>query len=152
MKQRLSSVAAVVLGAALSALFMVAHPARAQGMASGCANVEVQNVRPEQGMLMLAAYGDAAGFAAKSALVATQMRAGPAPTMAFPLCGLGGAGSVALTLYQDLNGNGKLDANAFGIPSEPWGASGKPNAMMAPTWETTAVPLDGSTIVVKLSK
>lgn len=152
MTQRLSSVAAIAFGAVLSALVMVAHPARAQGMAAGCANVEVQNIRPEQGMLMVAAYGDAAAFAGKSPLVATQMRTGPAPTFSFPLCGLAGSSRVALTLYQDLNGNGKLDANAFGIPSEPWGASGKPVAMTAPTWETTAVPLDGSTIVVLLSK
>ena len=78
------------------------------------------------------------------------MTAGAA-TMSFPLCGLTGA-SVALTLFQDLNGNGKLDANAFGMPSEPWGASGKPAAMAAPTWRQTSVPLDGTTIVVKLSK
>jgi uncharacterized protein (DUF2141 family) len=152
MKQRLSSVAAIAFGAALSALFMIAAPARAQGMTAGCANVEVHNIRPELGMLMVAAYGDAAGFSSKSPLVATQMRAGPAATMGFPVCGLAGSSTVALTLYQDLNGNGKLDANAFGIPSEPWGASGKPVAMTPPTWETTAVPLDGSTIVVKLSK
>ena len=150
MNQRLSSVATVAVASVLSALFLVAPPAQAQGMASACVNIEVQNVRPDQGMLMVAAYGDAATFN-KSPLTATQMRAGPAPTMAFALCGLAGA-SVALTLYQDLNGNGKLDANAFGIPSEPWGASGKLVAMTAPTWETTAVPLDGSTIVVKLSK
>ncbi len=59
---------------------------------------------------------------------------------------------MALTLYQDLNGNGKLDANAMGVPSEPWGASGKPVAMTAPTWDSTVVPLDGTTVVVKLSK
>ena len=150
MKQRLSSVAAIAFGAALSALFMAASPARAQGMTAGCVKLEVQNVRPGEGTLMVAAYGDAASFS-KSPLVATQMRVGTATTMSFPLCGLSGV-DVALTLYQDLNGNGKLDANAFGIPSEPWGASGKPHAMMAPTWEMTAVPLDGSTIVVKLSK
>ncbi len=149
MKHRLSSVAAVAFAAALSALFVAAHPAQAQGMASGCTNVEVQNVRPEQGMLMVAAFADAARFN-KSPVVAMQVGATTA-TMSFPLCGLDGT-RIALTLYQDLNGNGKLDANVFGVPSEPWGASGKPVAMSAPTWETTAVPLDGSTIVVKLSK
>jgi len=146
MKYRLSSVVAVAFGAVLSALVM-AHPAQAQT----CANVEVQNVRPEQGMLMVAAYADAAGFAGKASVAALQMRPGTATTLSFPLCGLTGT-SVALTLFQDLNGNGKLDANVLGIPTEPWGASGKPAAMSAPTWETTVVPLDGTTIVVKLSK
>ncbi len=144
-------VAAIVALSVLSALTIVATSARAQTAPppAGCVQVEVQNVRPEQGMLMIAAYADAGSFN-KAPVVATQMRAGAA-TMSFPLCGLAG-GSVALTLFQDLNGNGKLDANAFGIPSEPWGASGKPAAMAAPTWDSTSVPLDGTTIVVKLSK
>ena len=145
MKHHLSSIAAVTFAALLSALVMTAHPAQAQT----CATVEVQNLRPDQGMLMVAAYADAASFN-KAPVAALQMRASAA-TMTFPLCGLAGS-SVALTLYQDLNGNGKLDTNVLGIPTEPWGASGKPAAMSAPTWETTSVPLDGTTIVVKLSK
>ena len=145
MKHRLSSVAAVTLAAAISALFIAAGPAQAQS----CITVEVQNVRPDQGMLMIAAYGDAASFN-KTPLVATMMRAGPETTIV-PLCHLTGS-SVALMLYQDLNGNGKLDLNVLGIPTEPWGASGKPTTMSAPTWETASVPLDGTTIVIKLSK
>ena len=78
------------------------------------------------------------------------MRPGTAATMTFPLCGL--TGGRCADAVQDLNGNGKLDANVLGIPTEPWGASGKPAAMSAPTWETTVVALDGTTIVVKLSK
>ena len=146
MKHRLCSFAAVSFAAVFSTLVMVAHPAKAQT----CATVEVQNVRPDQGMLMIAAYADAATFS-KVPVAALQMRPGAATTMTFPLCGLSGV-SVALTLYQDLNGNGKLDANVLGVPTEPWGASGKPAATSAPTWETTSVPLDGTTIVVKLSK
>jgi uncharacterized protein (DUF2141 family) len=147
MNHRLSFIATVSVAAVLSALTMTSLPARAAG---ACVNVEVQNVRPEQGMVMLAAYADAASFST-APLVATQMKAGSESTMSFPLCGVSGD-KVALTLYQDINGNGKLDRNVMGIPTEPWGASGKPAAMSAPTWEATAVPLDGSTIVVKLSK
>jgi uncharacterized protein (DUF2141 family) len=145
MTHRFCHVATVTLAAALSALVLAAAPAKAQT----CATVEVQNVRPDQGMLMIAAYGDAASFS-KTPIAAVQMRPSAA-TMTFPLCGLSG-NAVALTIYQDLNGNGKLDSNALGIPSEPWGASGTPAAMSAPTWAATSVPLDGTTIVVKLSK
>ena len=140
-------VAAIVVLSALSAAMLSAAPARAQS----CAQVEVQNVRPGQGMLMVAAYADTAAFTSKTPVAAVQMKAGPAATMTFPLCGLSGS-TVSLTLFQDLNGNGKLDTNPFGLPTEPWGASGKPAAMSAPTWDTTSVPLDGTTIVVKLSK
>jgi uncharacterized protein (DUF2141 family) len=140
-----SFVTAVTFLAVVSALVMSTVPARA----ATCVTLEVQNVRPEQGMLMIAAYADAASFN-KTPIVATQTKPG-AETMTFPLCGLSGD-TAAFTLYQDLNGNGQLDRNVLGMPSEPWGASGKPAAMSAPTWETTAVPLDGTTIVVKLSK
>jgi len=155
MTNRSLPVTLVLIGSVFSALAIVAGPAQAQAAAAatappGCVQVEVQNVRPEQGSLMVAAYDGAATFSSKAPAVATQMRAG-AETMRFPLCGITAA-SVALTLYQDLNGNGKLDSNAFGMPTEPWGASGKPAAMSAPTWEATTVPVDGTTIVVKLSK
>ena len=118
--------------------------------AEGCASVEVRNVRPGQGMLMVAAYGDAATFS-KQPMVATQMRAPADATATVQVCGLTGS-TVAFTLFQDLNGNGKLDANVFGIPSEPWGASGTVKPMSGPTWEGSAVALDGKPIVVTLSK
>ena len=147
MTSRPTPVALLLAASIASAVVLAAAPAPARAQA--CVQLEVQNVRPDTGSLMIAAYADAATFR-KTPSVATQMKAGTA-TMTVPLCGLAGT-SVALTLFQDINGNGKLDANAFGIPSEPWGASGTPPAMSAPTWDTTQVPLDGKTIVVKLSK
>jgi len=74
MKHRLSSVAAVTFAAVLSALVMTVHPAQAQT----CATVEVQNLRPDQGMLMVAAYADAASFN-KAPVAALQMRANGRP-------------------------------------------------------------------------
>lgn len=32
-------------------------------------------------------------------------------------------GEYAIAIYQDLNGNGKLDTNIFGAPTEPYGFS-----------------------------
>lgn len=120
-----------------------------QAHAQTCTQVQIQNLHPGQGPLMLAAYADAASFRKTAA---SQMQvAVSGETMQIQVCGLTG-NSVSVTLFQDLNGNGKLDANAFGIPTEPWGASGKPTPMTGPTWESSQVPLDGSTIVVKLSK
>lgn len=147
MTPRCLSAAATLVGAVVSAAALVAAHVPVQAQA--CVQLEVHNVRPETGMLMIAAYADAASFR-KTPVIATQMKAG-SETMTVPLCGLTG-GAVALTLYQDVNGNGKLDANAFGVPSEPWGASGKPAGMTGPSWDGSAVPLDGKTIVVKLSK
>lgn len=123
--------------------------AQAQTRAPGCAQVEVQNLRPAQGTLMLAAYSDAAAFQ-KTPTTSIQLEA-KTETMQLQVCGLA-EGAVALTLFQDLNSNGKLDRNPFGIPNEPWGASGKTSAFVAPTWDAAQVPLDGSTILIKLTK
>lgn len=114
---------------------------------TACAEIEVHNVRPQQGQLMVAAYNKAEGFG-RDALASLRVPAGDAVTTV-RLCGLAGS-EVALTLYQDLDGDGRMGRNAFGLPTEPWGASGSPG-MTGPKWESTRVPLDGQVIVVRLS-
>lgn len=115
--------------------------------ASGCATVEVHNVRQQQGQLMLAAYGSAEGFG-KQPVKALRLPAGEA-TMRVQLCGLSGS-EVALMLFQDLDSDGKMGRNLVGMPTEPWGSSGKPG-MFGPQWDSGKVPLDGSAITVKMS-
>lgn len=139
--------AAACLATALAALCLAAGapPAAAQG--AGCATVEVQNVRPAKGHLMVAAFASAEDFGRKP--LATQRLPAGEATMRFTLCGLAGS-VVALTLYQDLDSDGKMARNLLGIPSEPWGSSGTAGAT-GPSWDGARVPLDGSTIVVKLS-
>lgn len=137
---------ATALGAALAAATLLAPGA---AHAAGCAQVEVRNVRPQQGTLMIAAYIDAASF--NKAPAASMAMPASEATLSFPLCGLNGE-QVALTLYQDINDNQKLDRNLFGVPSEPWGASGTPAPMTAPTWDTTHVAIEPGPIVVNLSK
>lgn len=139
--------------ALLSTLLAAAAAAQAQTPApapapTGCVQVEVQNVRPQQGQLMVAAYLDAESFGKKPA---AQMRlaAGEAVTR-FQLCGLSGS-TVALTMYQDLDSDGKMNKNIVGLPTEPWGASGSPGSF-GPSWETGRVALDGKPIVVKLTQ
>jgi len=115
--------------------------------ATGCATVDIQNVRPQQGQLMVAAYGSAESFG-KKPLVALRVPAGEA-TMQLQLCGLSGT-EVALMLFQDLDSDGKMGTNLMGMPTEPWGSSGNPG-MFGPQWQTGKVALNGSPIAVKMS-
>jgi uncharacterized protein (DUF2141 family) len=124
---------------------LLAAAAHAQ---TGCAQVEVSNVRPNQGHLMIAAYASADSYN-KQPLVSLRLPAGGA-TMSFQVCGLSGD-AVALSLFQDLDSDGKLARNVLGIPSEPWGSSGNPGAF-GPTWETGRVALDGKAITVRMSQ
>ena len=115
---------------------------------AGCATVEVQNVRPLKGFLMLAAYADASSYG-KTPLASMRLAAADT-VMRLQVCGLVGD-SVALQLFQDLDSDGKLGVNLVGLPTEPWGSSGSPG-MMGPSWDTGKVALDGQTIVVRLSQ
>jgi uncharacterized protein (DUF2141 family) len=120
----------------------------AQALAQDCTTVEVHNVRPSTGFLMVAAYADADNYG-KKPLTTKRVNAGEAITR-FELCGMTGH-TVALSMFQDLDGDGKMGKNLMGMPTEPWGSSGSPG-MFGPTWETGKVALDGTKIVVKLSQ
>ncbi|MCM0608217.1 MAG: DUF2141 domain-containing protein [Ideonella sp. WA131b] len=145
-----AALSAVISTAALSllgaALLATAPPAQAQ---DGCATVEVQNVRPNQGQLMVAAFGSADSYR-KKPLAQLRLPAGEGATMRFQLCGMAGSTEVALTLFQDLDSDGRMGANIVGLPTEPWGSSGTPGTF-GPSWETGRVKLDGSVIVVRMS-
>jgi uncharacterized protein (DUF2141 family) len=120
----------------------------AQAQSPGCAQVEVSNVRPQQGHLMIAAYADAESYN-KKPLVSLRLPAGET-TMSFQLCGLTGS-AVALALFQDLDSDGKMAKNLLGLPTEPWGGSGTPGTF-GPNWDNGRVALDGKTITVRLSQ
>jgi uncharacterized protein (DUF2141 family) len=120
--------------------------------AQTCAPIEVRNVRPAQGTLMVVAYTSEADFNKKPA-TAMQLKATD-DSLKFSMCLPAGTASVALMMFQDINDNGKMDSNVLGIPTEPWGSSGKPNNFGPPNWAAAAVavPADGAPIVVTLSK
>ncbi len=116
--------------------------------AEGCTSVEVQNVRPQQGHLMVSAFIDEASFGRKP-VAALRLAAGEA-TMRFEVCGLNGP-VVALMLYQDLDSDGKMGTNLLGLPTEPWGSSGNPG-MTGPTWNTARVSSSAQPLVVRMSQ
>ncbi len=101
-----------------------------------CANVKIEGLKPGQGYLYLAAYDSVENYFKKpvwqTRLVVTQT------IESVQLCG-SQFDHVAISGYQDLNDNGKLDTNLLGVPTEPYGASGTPPNFSAPTWDTTKV-------------
>ena len=121
-------------------------------LAQTCAPIEVRNVRLAQGSLMVVAYTSEADFNKKPA-AAVQLKP-TEETLSFSLCVPGNASSLALMMFQDLNDNGKMDSNILGIPTEPWGSSGKVNPFGPPSWAgaMVSVPADGKPVVVILSK
>jgi uncharacterized protein (DUF2141 family) len=62
-------------------------------------------------------------------------------------------GPLALSLYQDANGNGKLDMNAMGMPTEPYGFSNNASGQYGPPKFEQAVltPVAGAPLKVRLN-
>ena len=58
------------------------------------------------------------------------------------------AGTYAIAIYHDTNGNGQLDKNMVGIPQEPYGFSRNPRAKWkAPTFTETAFEVPSSSVI-----
>jgi uncharacterized protein (DUF2141 family) len=139
------------LGLASATQAQTATPTDPATPTAVCRAVNVLHVRPGQGQVMVSAFLSAADFEAKRPAAAATLRAGPSESATLMVCGLGG-NHMALLVTQDLNSNGQLDRNVMGIPIEPWGASGTPPTMSAPTFEALQVPVASSPLTVALSK
>ena len=62
-------------------------------------------------------------------------------------------GDYAVGVYQDLNGNGRLDATVARNPTEPWGISNNPRPKdRPPTWDEAKfrLPPEGAKILIEL--
>ena len=61
-------------------------------------------------------------------------------------------GEYAVMVMHDENGNGELDFNVLGIPSEGYGFSNNPEAFGKPRYEAARFQLaaEGSTITIRL--
>lgn len=94
----------------------------------------------KQGKVLIAVYDSAQGWSAGKPVRAVQADAADAePTakaLALP------PGTYAVRAFQDVDGDGKLGTNPFGLPIEPYGFSrdAKPN-MGPPSFDAAAFEL-----------
>jgi uncharacterized protein (DUF2141 family) len=85
--------------------------------------VKVKGVMVDKGTFYIALYNSESSFLKKAAY--SQKFAVNAVTKKHVFTNLG-RGEYAITLYQDLNDNGKLD-KVFSVPIEPYGISNNVN-------------------------
>ena len=64
------------------------------------------------------------------------------------------AGAYAVAVYQDVNGNGRLDRTPLGLPLEPYGLSNEAGRSSRPVFEAAAVAVEepGTTVRVRLGR
>jgi uncharacterized protein (DUF2141 family) len=120
-------------------------------MPAGAADltITVEGVASADGQLMIALYDSAANFPAKSLrAMAVPAAAGTVQVQVRDLA----AGDYAFAVYHDANGNGKLDRNTVGIPTEDYGFSN--NALGkrgAPAFEDARVALPAAGAATSIS-
>jgi uncharacterized protein (DUF2141 family) len=84
--------------------------------------VRIDNVPHGGGALMIAVVNSEAAFQDKAPAIASLILPATAPAVEFSTTALP-AGTYALRVMHDRNGNQTLDSNLVGMPTEPWGFS-----------------------------
>jgi uncharacterized protein (DUF2141 family) len=117
-----ASVAAVLIGSSIAGLHSEAQVDN-DPAAKNTLTLEVTGVQQAEGRMACALFWQNKGFPRKHrrALRRTWVDVkGDTVRCVFKRTGLG---EYAASVFLDLNENGKLDTNAIGTPSEPWGVS-----------------------------
>lgn len=109
--------------------------------------LELEGLRETKGHVYISVATDAAAFDGKGkpAAVSRVEVTGPKLTVTFPDLA---PGTYAVSLFHDANGNGKLDTNLIGIPTEGYGFSNNVGARGRPKFSEAKFTLlaDGTTL------
>lgn len=111
--------------------------------------VEVLDARSDQGTIAGALYGSEAGWLKEPFLQGDRQPAAAKVVLVYRDLP---PGRYAVSLFHDENGNGKLDTNVVGMPTERYGFSRDARGRMGPpSFADAAVELTGdATITVRL--
>ena len=111
--------------------------------------VNVTGVRAHKGTLSLAVYDTAAGWDGDGKTVAADRKTPDADQVTFRFTGLP-SGKVAVAAMHDENGNGKLDSNFMGMPTEGYGFSNNPQVMRKAHFEEATVAVGDVPVTITL--
>ena len=124
-----SALAGVLLSASVLC-FLGATPAAA---ADARLTVNFIGIKRPAGVIMAGVFDSEAAFKGGEPLVGARIPVSGA-TAAQTLTGLK-PGRYAIKAYHDLNGDGRMNTNPFGMPTEPYAASNNaPSRMGPPAW------------------
>jgi uncharacterized protein (DUF2141 family) len=94
-------------------------------------SIVVRNIYPVEGKLYFALYDDKESFLEIDEASHYKIVEVNDTIQTIMFDGLE-KGNYAVTIFQDLNGNGLLDKNLFGMPTEPYGFSNDARGRMGP--------------------
>jgi len=117
----------------LAAAMLFPAPAAAEGPAK--LTLTVTGIKDVKGALMIAVFDQAGYDADKPVTRAAAPVTAASVTTTFDLP----AGQYGIKMFHDVDGDGKMAANPFGMPLEPYAFSNNAPAQFGPaTWDTAA--------------
>lgn len=143
---RSTLIAAALILAPLAAQAAQAEAPEAAAAPAGPATVTFgfPDIKTHAGVLRVALFDSAEGWAAGKAVRVATAQASDAEPLA-TIEGLA-VGTYAARVFQDVDGDGKMGRNAFGMPTEPFGFSaGAVPIMGAPSFEAASFKLEAGT-------
>lgn len=121
-------------------IIMIPAPALAAEL-----NVALEDIRSDDGKLMIAILDSEAAFKGESPAVASLLLTPSGEQASFSLNSLP-PGRYAIQVMHDLNGNDALDSNLVGMPTEPWAFSNNAKGNFGPPdWNAISFELTDNT-------
>jgi uncharacterized protein (DUF2141 family) len=117
---------------------------------AGDLTIRVDDIKQAEGQVMVALYDSAGSFLKHTVKAGAVPAARGSTTVVFADVP---AGEYVIALYHDANGNGKMDRNAMGIPTEDYAFSNNVVGMMGPpSFEQAkfSLPQAGATVTISL--
>jgi uncharacterized protein (DUF2141 family) len=111
--------------------------------------VKVSDVRTQKGRLLMAVFNSADAWDGKAEAVASRAIEAIGAEADFHFPGLA-AGRYAVSVMHDENGNGKLDSNFMGMPTEGYGFSNDPQVMRKATFDEAAFAIGADDTTIEL--
>ncbi|MAK60985.1 MAG: hypothetical protein CMK09_08405 [Ponticaulis sp.] len=137
------TLSALIAAPLLLAAVTSAQPVHADDAAK--LSVTVQNVEKPQGKMMIAVFKDEAGYDGSQPVAASA-----APVSAETVTAVFSdlePGEYGIKIYHDVNDDGEMNTNPFGMPTEPFGFSNDaPVRFGPPGWNAAKFTLEGETV------
>lgn len=129
----------ITSGAIAGALSLaVCGAACAQNAADATLTISFQDIKAPKGAILFVLVDSEAAYEDKAGPVAQDQLAVSGGAVSRTLTGLA-PGRYAIKAFHDLDGDGKMATNPFGMPTEPFAFSNGAEAMMGPpSWAAAA--------------
>ncbi len=111
---------------------------------TGELSVEITGITDIRGQIIVAIYDSPEAFEAEDKPLAARHAVVDGETVAVNFENIN-LGEHAAKLYHDANGNGKLDRNLLGLPSEGYGFSNNTGRFGPPSFEEARFTIDAET-------